>query len=80
MARSKHLLAGSLSKKMLTIEEKIRLLDANKKTRLSCRQLADQFRNRKATAAKIFKNEASIRQECERFKGNLKRNIDSFIR
>ena len=33
-----------VKKKMFTIEEKIKLLDANKKTRQSCRQLADQFR------------------------------------
>ena len=74
MAMSKHQLAGSLSKKTLTIEEKIKLLDANKKTRQSCRQLADQFRIGKTSVAKIIKNEASIRQEFERFKGNLKRN------
>ena len=61
-------------KKTLTIEEKIKLLDANKKTRQSCRQLADQFCIGKAAAAKIIKNKASIRQEYERFKGNLKRN------
>ena len=52
----KHQLAGSLSKKTLTIEEKIKLLDANKKTRQSCRQLADQFRIGKITAAKIIMN------------------------
>ena len=74
MAMSKHQLAGSLSKKTLTVEEKIKLLDANKKTRQSCRQLAHQFRIGKTSVAKIIKNEASIRQEFERFKGNLKRN------
>ena len=74
MAMSKHQLAGSLSKKTLTVEEKIKLLDANKKTRQSCRQLAHQFRIGKIAAAKINKNEVSIPQEYERFKGNLKRN------
>ena len=56
-------IAGSLSKKTLTIEEKIKLLDANKKARQSYRQLTDQFRIGKTTAAKIIKNEASITQE-----------------
>ena len=40
-----------------------------------CRStLADQFLIGKTAAAKIVTNEASIRQEYERFKGNLKRN------
>ena len=55
MVMSKHQLAVSVSKKkMFTIEEKIKLLDANKKTRQSCRQLADQFRIGKTAAAKII--------------------------
>ena len=74
MAMSKHQLAGSLSKKTLTIEEKIKHLDANKKTTQSCRQLADQFRSGKTPTANIIKIEPSIREEYERFKGNLKRN------
>ena len=44
MAMLKHQLAGSLSEKTLTIEEEIKLLDANKKERQICRELADQFR------------------------------------
>ena len=71
---SRHQLAGSLIKKTLTIGEKIKILDASKRTRQSCRQLADQFLIGKTAAAKIVTNEASIRQEYERFKGNLKRN------
>ena len=74
MTMSNHQLAGSLSKKTLTIEEKIKLLDANNQTRQSCRQLADQFCIGKTAAAKIIKNEASIGQEYEPFKGDLKRN------
>ena len=69
MAMLKHELASSISKKTLTIEEKIKPLDADKKTRQSCRQLAEQFRIGKTAAAKIIKNKASIRQEYERFKG-----------
>ena len=60
MAMSKHQLAGSLSKKTLTIEEKIKLLNANKNARQSWKQLADQFSNWKTAAAKIIKIEASI--------------------
>ena len=43
MAMPKHQLAVALSKKSFSIEEKIKLLDAKKKTRRSCRQLADQL-------------------------------------
>ena len=60
MAMSKHQLAGSLSKKTLAIEEKIKLLDANKKTRQSWKQLADQFYTGKTAATKIIKIETSI--------------------
>ena len=63
---SKHQLSG---KRTLTIEVKIKFLDANKKTRQSCRQLADQFHIEKTAAAKT-----SIREEYELFKGNLKQN------
>ena len=72
---SKQQLAGSLSKKTLTIEEKVKLLDTNKKARQSCRQIADQFSIGKTAAAKIIKNEASIRQEYERFKEKQKGTI-----
>ena len=60
MTMWKHQLAGSLSKKTLTIEEKIKILDGNKKTRQSCRQLADPVRIGRNAAAKIIKNEAPI--------------------
>ena len=67
MAMSKHQLAGSLTKKTLTLEGKIKLLDANKE-----RKLAEMF-NIGETAAANIKNEASIRKEYEEFKGDLKR-------
>ena len=51
---------------------KIELLDANKERKQSCRQLAEMFNIGKTTAANI-KNEASIRKEYEKFKGDLKR-------
>ena len=70
---SKYQLAGSLTKKTLTLEGKIKLLDANKERKQSSRQLAEMFNICKTTAANIIKNEASIRKEYEEFKGDLKR-------
>ena len=70
---SKHQLAGFLTKKTLTLEGKIKLLDANKERKQSCRQLAEMFNIGKTAAANIIKNEVSIRKEYEEFKGDLKR-------
>ena len=56
----------------MTLEGKIKLLDANKESKQSCRQLAELFNIGKTAAANI-KNEAFIRKEYEEFKGNLKR-------
>ena len=55
MAMSKHQLAGSLSEKTLTIEEEIKLIDANKKERQVCRELADQFRIGRPQLPKLLK-------------------------
>ena len=73
MAMSKHQLAGSLTEKTLTLEGKIKLLDANKERRQSCRQLAEMFNIGRTAAANIIKNEASIHKEYEEFKGDLSR-------
>ena len=59
--------------KALTLEGKIKLLDANKERKQSCRQLAEMFNIGKTAAANIIKNEAPIRKEYEEFKGDLKR-------
>ena len=64
MAISKHQLAGSLTKKTLTLEGKIKLLDTNKERKQSCRQLAEMFNIGITAAANIIKNEASICKEC----------------
>ena len=74
MAISKHQLAGSLTKKALTLGGKIKLLDANKEGKQNCQQLAEMVSIGKTAAANIIKNETSIREECEEFKGDLKRN------
>ena len=73
MAMSRHQLAGSLTKKTLTLEGKINLLYANKERKQSCRQLTETFNIDKTAAANIIKNEASICKEYEEFKGDLKR-------
>ena len=70
---SKHQLAGSLAKRTLTLDRKIKLLDANKERKQSCRQLVEMFDIGKTAAANIIKNEASIRKKYEEFKGDLKR-------
>ena len=70
---SKHQLAGSLVKRTLTLERKIKLLDANKERKQSCRQLVEMFDIGKTAAANIIKNKASIRKKYEEFKGDLKR-------
>ena len=67
-------------KKMFTIEEKIKLLDANKKTRQSCRQLADQFRIGKTAAAKII-NDTHLDELVLywiQYKNSLKHEIGCF--
>ena len=70
---SKHQLAGYLTKKTLTLEGKIKLLDVNKERKQSCWQLAEMFNVSETAVANIMKNEASIRKECEEFKCDLKR-------
>ena len=70
---SKHQLAGSLNKKTLALEGKIKLLDANKERKQSCWQLAEMFNISKTAVANIMKNEASIRKEYEEFKCDLER-------
>ena len=56
------------------LEGKVKLLDANKERKQNCWQLAEMFNIDKTAAANIIKNEASIRKEYEKFKGDLKRN------
>ena len=71
MAMSKHQLAGSLTKKTLSLEGKIKLPDANKERKQRCWQLVEMFKIGKMAAANIIKNEASIRKDCEEFKGDF---------
>ena len=73
MVMSKHHLAVSLTKKTLTLQGKIKLLDASKERKQSCWNLAEMFNIGKTAAANIIKNEASIHKEYEEFKGDLSR-------
>ena len=62
-----------MTKKTLTLEGKIKLLDVNKERKQNCQQLAEMSNIGKTAALNIIKNEASIRTEYEEFKGDLKR-------
>ena len=70
---SKHQLAGSLTKKTLTLKGKIKLLDANQERKQSCWQLAEMFNIGKTATANIIKNGASICNKYEEFNSDLKR-------
>ena len=53
----KYQLAGSLEKKTLTLQEKIKFLDyAEANEKLGCRKLADVFEIGKTVANNILKN------------------------
>ena len=57
MAMSKYQLAGSLEKKTLTLQEKIKFLGyAEAIEKLGCRKLADVFKIGKTAANNILKN------------------------
>jgi len=61
--------AGKLSKRYLTLDEKINILDEVKKRKLSCRAIADKFNIGKTQAANVLKNESTLRKEYEIFQG-----------
>ena len=54
-------------------KKKIKVLDANKERKQSCRHLAEMLNIGKTGASNIIKNETCIRKEYEEFKGDLKR-------
>ena len=74
MAMSKYQLAGSLEKKTLTLQEKIKFLDyveANEK--LGCRKIADVFKIGKTAANNIFNNKQMLREHYEHFHDKTKK-------
>ena len=76
MASNKHVLAGKLTKRTLTLEEKIKLLDYKKKNpTVGVRSIADQFNIGKTAAASILKDGERIRQRHEQFHEKSKKRV-----
>ena len=68
MATNKYQFAGKLSKRTLTLDEKIKLLDFKKKNpSLRCRAIGEKFNIGKTTAASILSKEDKIRKQHELF-------------
>ena len=68
MSLSKHQLAGKLSKKTLSLDEKVNFLDfAEANPNFGWRKLAEMFKIGKTAAANILKEEKSIRSQHELF-------------
>ena len=62
MSLSKHQLAGKLSKKTLSLDEKMKFLEFDRgNPNFGCRKLAEKFKIGKTAAANIVKEEKSIR-------------------
>ena len=75
MSLSKLQLAGKLSKKTLSLDEKVKFLDFSKgKPKFRSRKLAENFKIGKTAAANILKEEKSIRSQYELFCESL-RNV-----
>ena len=76
MVMSKYQLAGSLEKKALTLQEKIKFLDyAEVNEKLGCRKLADVFKIGKTATNNILKNKQMLREQYEHCHDkNKKRN------
>ena len=69
MSLSKHQLAGKLSKRNLSFDEKVNFLDfAKGNLNFGCRKLAEIFKIGKAASANILKEEKSIRSQHEFFR------------
>ena len=74
MAMSKYQLAGSLEKKTLTLQEKIKFLDdAEANEKLGCRKLADVFKIGKTAANNILKNKQMLREQYKHFHDKTKK-------
>ena len=74
MSLSKHQLAGKLSKKTLSLDEKVKFLDFDKgNPNFGCRKLAKKFKIGKTATANILKEEKSIRSQHELFREKSKK-------
>ena len=86
MSLSKHQLAGKLSKKTLSLDEKVKFLDfAKGNLNFGCRKLTEIFKIGKTAAANIPKEDKSIRSQHKLFRekskkrnrpGNYQKNND----
>ena len=56
-----------LNKRCLTLNKKIKILNVVKKRKISCREIAEQFKIGKTQAANAVKSEASLRAEYKNF-------------
>lgn len=61
--------AGKLKKHCLTLDEKIKILDANKKKKMSCRDIAKTYKIGKTQASSLLRDERMLRKEYENFQG-----------
>ena len=68
--------AGKLSKHCLTLDEKIKILDANEKKKMSCREISKTYNIGKSQAANLLKNEKTLRTEYENFQGKGFKHIN----
>ena len=56
-----------LNKRCLTLNKKVKILNVVKKRKISCREIAEQFKIGKTQAANVVKSEASLRAEYKNF-------------
>ena len=68
--------AGKLNKHCLTLDEKIKILDENKKKKMSCRVISKTYSIGKTQAANILKEEEKLRTEYENFQGKGFKHIN----
>ena len=60
---------GKLNKICLTLDDEIKILDVVKNRKMSCKEIAEQFKIGKTQATNVVKNEARLRAEYENFQG-----------
>ena len=68
--------AGKLNKRCLTLDEKIKILDDNKKKKMSCRDISKTYNIGKTQAANVLKDEKKLRAKYENFQGKGFKHIN----
>ena len=64
-----------MSKIYVILDEKIKILDVVKKRKMSCREIAGQFKIGKTQATNAVKNEAILRAEYENSQGKRLKHL-----